>query len=963
MKSWSQCSILALGVALAVLVGCQPAQESASSGGIEAVPLSELRFPKEVFRLTFGLKDTKPEDWSGHLEPRDGQQLTVVPEHFRAGVYRHGFGDTIMTVTAVPDAPNDRLTGPLSWICSTTRDWIRYADRARIRHPSLFVNVEKCPPGTPVHVETRRGTLHFVPSDMPLFRSQYFLDGNVRVERVPPVSPAAAERVGQQDYPSLLSTRSGVLWMAWQEYHESQDDSVCVRWKTEEETGPLFVLARKADVFLTTLAEDSEGRVWAIWSMQVEGNWDLYARSYDGQEWSELQRLTDDAGPDINHTAITDSEGLLWLVWQRPVEGISQIVTRAYDGSRWQDEFQVSEGEAGAGNNWSPSLAAGPEGTLAIAWDGYAGGSYDIYLRSRRQDQWGPVLVVSGTERYEASPSVAIDQKGRVWVAWHESGIEWGKDTGRLVQKKGTELRESRWVRLACFDGDRSFTTEQDLMGHLGSDREWEMPLLQVDSSGNPWLLVRNVTKKGPAGRPRYFPSWEIHATRYRGYAWSETVRVQRSSGRNDMMPATAVGTDGRLWALWASDLRNAKSALPQQGRVFLSSLGAGGARSELALKSWTPEPTETLDRIHPGESDQVERIRSYRIQSQGKSYSIFRGDLHRHTDISLDGGGDGGLRDAYRYARDAAALDFIGVTDHDHEVAEPYAWWRSQKFADLLQQDSFTTFFSYERGIQFPNGHRNIVFTRRGVPLLPVLTGERLGLEGAERLFWYVRRHGGASIPHTIATGAGTDWRDNDPEVETLMEIYQGMRDTYEYPGAPRPKTLEATPTVEEDDTPYRRHGTAWSALDKGYRLGFIASSDHLSTHVSYACLIAASLSREDLMEAIRARRAYAATDNIILDVSYRGSDGQHLMGAAFSSSSPVRIRANILGTGTVKRVDVIRDGKILYTSSPAEPTFNLDFVDSEAPASGESYYYVRVLQEDGEIAWGSPAWITYRR
>ena len=27
----------------------------------------------------------------------------------------------------------------------------------------------------------------------------------------------------------------------------------------------------------------------------------------------------------------------------------------------------------------------------------------------------------------------------------------------------------------------------------------------------------------------------------------------------------------------------------------------------------------------------------------------------------------------------------------------------------------------------------------------------------------------------------------------------------------------------------------------------------------------------------------------------------------------------------------------------------------------SGESYYYVRVLQEDGEIAWGSPAWVTY--
>ena len=100
------------------------------------------------------------------------------------------------------------------------------------------------------------------------------------------------------------------------------------------------------------------------------------------------------------------------------------------------------------------------------------------------------------------------------------------------------------------------------------------------------------------------------------------------------MMPAAAVGPDGRLWALWASDLRSAKSALPQQGRVYLSNLGVGGAGSELALKPWTPESTGTVDRIHPNESKQVERIRSYRIQSQGKSYSIFRGDLHRHTDI-----------------------------------------------------------------------------------------------------------------------------------------------------------------------------------------------------------------------------------------------------------------------------------------------------------------------------------------
>ena len=57
---------------------------------------------------------------------------------------------------------------------------------------------------------------------------------------------------------------------------------------------------------------------------------------------------------------------------------------------------------------------------------------------------------------------------------------------------------------------------------------------------------------------------------------------------------------------------------------------------------------------------------------------------------------------------------------------------------------------------------------------------------DDAKLLFEEIRRSGGISIPHTSATGMGTDWRDNDPEVEPLVEIYQGDRHNYEAAGAP---------------------------------------------------------------------------------------------------------------------------------------------------------------------------------
>ena len=53
--------------------------------------------------------------------------------------------------------------------------------------------------------------------------------------------------------------------------------------------------------------------------------------------------------------------------------------------------------------------------------------------------------------------------------------------------------------------------------------------------------------------------------------------------------------------------------------------------------------------------------------------------------------------------------------------------------------------------------------------------------------LYEYLRYYDGIAASHTSGTRMGTDWRDNDPEVEPIVEIYQGDRQNYEMPGAPR--------------------------------------------------------------------------------------------------------------------------------------------------------------------------------
>jgi hypothetical protein len=154
----------------------------------------------------------------------------------------------------------------------------------------------------------------------------------------------------------------------------------------------------------------------------------------------------------------------------------------------------------------------------------------------------------------------------------------------------------------------------------------------------------------------------------------------------------------------------------------------------------------------------------------------------------------------------------------------------------------------------------------------------------------------------------------------------------------------------------PYKADGFVSLALDKGYRLGFQASSDHISTHVSYACILAEDFSRAGLIDAMRRRHSYAATDNIVLDFRL----GNDIMGDEVRTAQP-RFDVVVLGTAAIDKVEVLRNNDVVRTLEPAGDTARFTWQDP-APLKGDkgAYYYIRVLQKDGNIAWSSPIWVT---
>jgi hypothetical protein len=218
------------------------------------------------------------------------------------------------------------------------------------------------------------------------------------------------------------------------------------------------------------------------------------------------------------------------------------------------------------------------------------------------------------------------------------------------------------------------------------------------------------------------------------------------------------------------------------------------------------------------------------------------------------------------------------------------------------------------------------------------------------QMLYAYLKQFNGISASHTSATTMGTDWRDNDPKAEPVVEIYQGIRQNYEIPDGPR--------AASEKDAigGWRPKGFINLALAKGYKLGFESSSDHISTHISYCNLLTTDVSRDSVLEAFQKRHIYAATDNILADVE----SGTHIMGDEFSTSELPALTVKLKGTSKFAKVVIIKNGEYVYSTSPNTESVEFSWRDNK-PSHQTSYYYVRGEQDNGEIVWASPMWITY--
>jgi len=336
----------------------------------------------------------------------------------------------------------------------------------------------------------------------------------------------------------------------------------------------------------------------------------------------------------------------------------------------------------------------------------------------------------------------------------------------------------------------------------------------------------------------------------------------------------------------------------------------------------------------------------------------IYFGDTHSHTAISDSLGTPD---EFFAHAKKVAGADLVAIVDHNHyessTVDRPWQKWMTpEQWAETEgavkrwdEPGKFVTILGVEEA-KTTMGHRNILYPNDEQPL----NNEA----GTEELWSFLKGKRALIVAHHTLNGVS--WDDYHPEFEKVVEIYS-MWGSSEYAGNPVWDKPVTGMSVQE-------------ILATGAKVGFTGGSDchhgqpdvnsHPSrfTNIYYkggvTAVIVPELTREAVFSAMERRRCYATTgERIVVEFEVNG----HQMGEEIEVGKGEKrvVKVRVLGTGAIAMIDVVKNNANAFVHEGEGEVEAFEWVD-EAAERETDYYYVRVTQEDGAMAWSSPVWVS---
>lgn len=337
------------------------------------------------------------------------------------------------------------------------------------------------------------------------------------------------------------------------------------------------------------------------------------------------------------------------------------------------------------------------------------------------------------------------------------------------------------------------------------------------------------------------------------------------------------------------------------------------------------------------------------------------------------------------RHFRDDKAYNYVGVSPFESAEETPNEVWKTlnQNVSDLNEDDRFTTILGFQwEGTPGVEGVRNIIYAKENKPLPRKKEAKNNTLKKLYKT--YAPKEIIAIPSFTMGKGYEYNFQDFDPEVERVVEIYNawGCSEMTKKEGNELPIMSSDKKGVQES-----AEGSVLKALLRNKRFGFVAGGlddrcfyadlfdgDQQQYAPGMTAIIAPEHNRQSLFDALYNRSCYATTgERIILGIEIAGVS----MGKEINTGDKPGLLYNrhiagyVAGTTDLAKVEIVRNGKVIKTYEPEG--YSLEFTfddltpltkvvhDNKDKKPPFVFYYLRVTQEDGHMAWSSPIWIDY--
>lgn len=333
------------------------------------------------------------------------------------------------------------------------------------------------------------------------------------------------------------------------------------------------------------------------------------------------------------------------------------------------------------------------------------------------------------------------------------------------------------------------------------------------------------------------------------------------------------------------------------------------------------------------------------------QNYQVYFGDLHQHSIFSWDAqSGAKTPAAAYAYAKNVAKIDFMAITDHTNGLSESnYQLVRAASHLYDNPDSQFVAIAGQELGSLGSSGygHMNI--------FEPLMRADnisdndtRYNLQSAYQFL--IDNELLAQFNHPTTENGNSNFNDLayfqpvDLQIKAL-EVINGRRSSdYEYYYLLALKNGWHLGAVGDQDNHASRYGDNISTAGDIYLTGILADS----------------LTKTHILEAYQDHRTFAfeaspASDRMYL-TEFTADD--HWMGEQFENDdNAVKFTVSAHAESPFLSAQLYKNGLLIRRFEPRSTDFTWDTSDSAS--YGEGYYFVKLVQEDGDFLWSSPIWI----